>query len=47
MYAYGRWASEKLFDAAARIGEPQLTHAAGDAISILDLLVHLVDVQRT
>ncbi len=47
IYAHASWANEKLFDAAAQIGEPQLIHAAGDAVSILELLVHLVDVQRT
>jgi uncharacterized damage-inducible protein DinB len=47
VYAHASWANEKLFDTAAQISEEQLTHAAGDSASIFDLLVHLVDVQRT
>jgi uncharacterized damage-inducible protein DinB len=47
IYAHASWANEKLFDTAAELTPAQLTHTAGDAVSILDLLVHLVDVQRT
>src|SRR6266545_3830879 len=47
IYAHASWANEKLFDTAAELTQAQLTHTAGDAVSILDLLVHLVDVQRT
>ena len=47
IYAYTSWANEKLFDAAAQISEAQLTHAEDNTASIFDLLVHLVDVQRT
>jgi len=46
IYAHASWANGKLFDTAAQISEAQLTHAAGDSESILDLLVHLVDVQH-
>jgi uncharacterized damage-inducible protein DinB len=47
IYAHASWANEKLFDTAAELTPAQLTHTAGDAESILDRLVHLVDVQRT
>jgi uncharacterized damage-inducible protein DinB len=47
IYAHASWANEKLFNTAAQISEAQLTDAAGDSESILDLLAHLVDVQRT
>ena len=47
IYAHARWANEKLFDATAQISEAQLTHAEENTASILDLLVHLVEVQRT
>jgi uncharacterized damage-inducible protein DinB len=47
IYAHARWANEKLFDTVAQIAEVQLTQAADDSESIFDLLVHLVDVQRT
>ncbi len=47
IYAHASWANEKLFDTAAELTQAQLTHTAGEAVSILDLLVHLVDVQRT
>ena len=47
IYAHASWANGKLFDTAAQISEAQLTHAADDSDSIFDLLVHLVDVQRT
>ena len=47
IYAHASWANGKLFNAAAQITEAQLTQAAGNSESILDLLVHLVAVQRT
>jgi len=47
IYAHASWANEKLFDAAAQISEAQLTQTAGATMSIFELLVHLVDVQRT
>ena len=46
IYAHASWANEKLFDTAAQLAEVQLTQAADDSVSIFDLLVHLVDVQR-
>jgi uncharacterized damage-inducible protein DinB len=47
IYAHASWANAKLFDTAAQISEAQFTHAAGESDSIFDLLLHLVDVQRT
>ena len=47
IYAHASWANGKLFDTATQISKAQLTHAAHDSESIFDLLVHLVDVQRT
>jgi uncharacterized damage-inducible protein DinB len=47
IYAHASWANGRLFAAAAQITEAQLTHAEDNTASILDLLVHLVDVQRT
>ena len=47
IYAHASWANGKLFDTAAQIAEVQLSQAADDSESIFDLLVHLVDVQRT
>ena len=47
IYAHASWANGKLFETAAQISKAQLTHAADDSESIFDLLVHLVDVQRT
>src|SRR4249919_294372 len=47
IYAHASWANGKLFDTAAQVVEVQLSLAADDSESIFDLLVHLVDVQRT
>ncbi len=47
IYAHASWANEKLFDTAAGLTAARLTHTDGDSGSIFDLLVHLVDVQRT
>jgi uncharacterized damage-inducible protein DinB len=47
IYAHASWANEKLFDTAAELTQDQLTYAAANTESILELLVHLVDVQRT
>jgi uncharacterized damage-inducible protein DinB len=47
IYAHASWANEKLFDTAAEVTTAQLSHTDGDWGSIFDLLVHLVDVQRT
>jgi uncharacterized damage-inducible protein DinB len=47
IYAHASWANEKLFDTAARLTEEQLTKAIGGTESIFDLLLHVVDVQRT
>src|SRR5215207_7254756 len=47
IYAHASWANGKLFDTAAALTQAQLTRAAGNSESIFDLLVHLVDVQRT
>jgi len=47
IYVHARWANQKLFDTAAQLTAAQLTSAATDSESIFDLLVHLVDVQRT
>src|SRR5215211_5130511 len=47
IYAHASWATEKLFDTAAELTQAQLTHTDGDSEAIFDLLVHLVDVQRT
>jgi uncharacterized damage-inducible protein DinB len=47
IYAHASWANGKLFEAAAQISEAQLTKAIGGTESIFDLLLHLVDVQRT
>src|ERR1043166_3259916 len=46
IYAHASWANAKLFDTAAELTAAQLTHAAANAESIFDLLIHLVDVQR-
>ena len=46
IYAHASWANEKLFDTAAELTAVQLTYTAANPESILDLLVHLVDVQR-
>lgn len=47
IYAHASWANRKLFDTAAQISEAQLTEATDGNDSIFDLLLHLVDVQRT
>jgi DinB family len=47
IYAHASWANRKLFDTAAELTERQLIHAAVGSETIFDLLVHLVDVQRT
>jgi uncharacterized damage-inducible protein DinB len=47
IYAHASWANERLFDTAAELTVAQLTDAAANTESILALLVHLVDVQRT
>jgi uncharacterized damage-inducible protein DinB len=47
MYAHASWANEKMFATAAQIAEAQLSQAADGSESIFELLVHLVDVQRT
>jgi uncharacterized damage-inducible protein DinB len=47
IYAHASWANAKLFDTAAELTEGQLMLAAAGSETIFDLLVHLVDVQRT
>ncbi len=47
IYAHASWANEKLFAAAAGLPAAQLAQRAANTDSIMDLLVHLVDVQRT
>jgi uncharacterized damage-inducible protein DinB len=47
IYAHASWANAKLFDTAAGLTEAQLTQAADSTDAIFDLLLHLVDVQRT
>src|SRR5262245_55758309 len=47
IYAHASWANGKLFDAAAHISEAQLTEATDGSDSIFNLLLHLVDVERT
>jgi len=47
IYAHASWANQKLLDAAAGLTEAQLTEASGASEAIFDLLLHLVDVQRT
>jgi len=47
IYAHASWANTKLFDTAAELREEQLMLAAVGSDTVFDLLVHLVDVQRT
>jgi uncharacterized damage-inducible protein DinB len=47
MYAHAGWANQKLFAAAARLSDAQLTTAHNGADPIFGILAHIVHVQRT
>lgn len=47
IYTHASWANTKLFDTAAELTDGQLMHAPVGSETVFDLLVHLVDVQRT